>query len=171
MEEDVLRELLPIFGRFSLDIGMKTNRLHKVWLLLAPHFISGARWPLALTASASVGQACECSPCQQFYCICAFSIYPWDTVKDSSSPCCNAACQLGSLVYTSSWPLPFPHLFKSSGLAHVSTSVTRCKVACGTDVTGLSHRMGFPLSRWPRTRHRDRGEPVLWRGGNLPGFG
>lgn len=43
MEKDVLGESLPIFGHFSLDIGMKANRLHKVWLLLAPRFFFGAR--------------------------------------------------------------------------------------------------------------------------------
>lgn len=87
----------------------------------------------------------------------AYMLFPFilgtRTVKDSSSPCCNAACQLGSLVYTGSRSLPFPHLFKSSALARVSTSVIRCKEACGTEVTWLSHRMGFPPSRWPRTRH------------------
>lgn len=88
-------------------------------------------------------------------------IYPWDTAKGSSSPCCNAACQLGSLLYTSSWPLPFPHLLKSSGLAHVSASVIRCKEACGPKVTWLSHRMGSCRMQWPMENPPSEREGML----------
>lgn len=99
--------MLSIFGCFSSDFGMKANRLHKIWGVLSSHLFFGTRWPQPLTLSAVLGQACECNTCQQLYCIYIFLfILGTCTVKDSSSPCCNAACQFGSLVYTGTWPLP-----------------------------------------------------------------
>lgn len=98
-----------IFGCFSSDVGMKANSPHKIWVVLAPHLCFGARWPLPLTCSAVLSQACECNTCQQLHCIYIYFLFirgTW-TVKDFSSPCCNAACQFGSLVYTRTRPLPF----------------------------------------------------------------
>lgn len=75
------------------------------WLLIC---FFGAKWPLPLTLRAVLSQVCECNPCQQLHCIYIFLfILGTCTVKDFSSPCCNAACQFGSLVYPGARPLPF----------------------------------------------------------------
>lgn len=88
--------------------------------------------------SAILSQACKCNMCQQLHGTHTYIflfILGTCTAKDFSSSCCNAACQFGSPANRGTRPLPFPHPFKCSILAHVSTSVLRCKEACGTEVT------------------------------------
>lgn len=100
---------LSIFGCFSSDIAMKTNWLNKIWgafgfsfVLLVPDDLylwqchsQPGMWVWYMSAAALH--------------MCIFLLFILGTlmVQDFLSPCCNAACQFGRLIYTGPRPLPF----------------------------------------------------------------
>lgn len=130
--KDVLREMmLLVFGCLSSDNDMEANRLSKCWGLLASHLLFWCQvTPTFDAPSAVLSQACKCNMCQQLHGAHTYIfllIFGTCTGKDFSSSCCNAACQFGSSANRGTRPLLFPHPFKCSVLARVSTSVLRCK--------------------------------------------
>lgn len=70
--------MLSIFGCFSSDVGMKVNRLHKIWGLLAPHLFFWCQ------VTSTLDTLCRSQPGMRVQYVSAvalhiyFFIYPWD---------------------------------------------------------------------------------------------